>query len=139
MPTTPSPECGAKLHDLVALAEARTTGFLMQVQIPPAPGEAGLTIVDHVKLFRNGLDLQFSGRIHEQILEAIHQLDVPGGGRVQRSDLYVVHSGYDYSPEGQQKKRERDLSLLEKELQERPNHPFATLLYRHDGAPHERA
>ncbi len=112
--------CGRNLRDLAFLAEERMTGFLMQVHIPPAPGEHGFTVVDHVKLFRNRPELQFEGRIHEQILEAIHRY----GGRVERSDLYVVHSGYDYSPEGQQKKRERDLRLLHKDLEERPDHPF---------------
>ena len=113
-------ECGRKLRDLVLLAEDRVTGLLMQVQIPPAPGETGFTVVDHVKLFRNGLGLRFEGRIHEQILEPIYRL----GGQVQRSDLYVVHSGYDYSPAGQARKRARDLTLLEKDLAERPDHPF---------------
>ncbi|MDQ3812599.1 MAG: glycosyltransferase, partial [Armatimonadota bacterium] len=112
--------CGQKLHELVFLSEDRVTGFLMQVHIPPAPGETGCTVVDHVKLFRNWPELRFEGRIHEQILEAIYRCD----GRVERSDLYVVHSGYDYSPEGQQRKRERDLLLLEKDLQDRPDHPF---------------
>ena len=76
--------------------------------------------MDHVKLFRNLPGLRFEGRIHEQILEPIYRL----GGQVQRSDLYVVHSGYDYSAEGQKKKRARDLTLLEKDLSERPDHPF---------------
>ena len=113
-------ECGRQLRDLALLAEERTTGFLMQVQIPPAPGEVGFTVVDHVKMFRNQPNLRFEGRIHEQILEAISRT----GGRVERSPLHVVHSGYDYSPEGQRKKRERDLTILEKDLAERPNHPF---------------
>ena len=63
------------------------TGLLMHVRIPPAPGEIGLTVVDHVKLFRNGMGLQFEGRIHEQILEPIYRI----GGEVRRTDLYVVH------------------------------------------------
>jgi glycosyltransferase involved in cell wall biosynthesis len=113
-------DCGRRLHDLVLIASEKVTGLLMQVQIPSAPGEHGYTIVDHVKLFRNGLGLKFEGRIHEQILEPIYRI----GGTVERSDLYVVHSGYDHSPEGQKKKRARDLSLLEKDLTDRPDHPF---------------
>lgn len=113
-------ECGRRLHDVAFLAEDRVTGFLMQVQIPPAPGEAGFTVVDHVKLFRNLPGLGFEGRIHEQILEPLYRQ----GGQVERSDLYVVHSGYDYSLEGQAKKRARDLTLLEKDLADRPDHPF---------------
>jgi O-antigen biosynthesis protein len=35
-----------------------------------------------------------------------------------------VHSGYDHSPEGQERKKERDLRLLHLELAEQPEHPF---------------
>ncbi|WP_165864233.1 glycosyltransferase [Capsulimonas corticalis] len=112
--------CGAKLREFALLTEAKVTGLIMQVRIPPAPGEVGLTVVDHVKLFRNHMGLQFEGRIHEQILGPIYSL----GGIVKRTDAYVVHSGYDYSPEGQAGKRKRDLALLEKDLAERPDHPF---------------
>jgi glycosyltransferase involved in cell wall biosynthesis len=113
-------ESGRKLRELAAMAQESTTGFIVQVQIPPPSGETGYTIVDHLKLFRNRPELRFEGRIHEQILEPINRID----GRVERSDAYVVHSGYDYSPEGQKHKRERDLQILEKDLADRPNHPF---------------
>jgi len=114
------PECGEQLRNTILLTEDKVTGLMMQVRIPPAPGESGLTVVDHVKIFRNGLGLKFTGRIHEQLLEGIYQAD----GEVCRTDLYVVHSGYDYSVEGQKGKRVRDLRLLELDLSERPDHPF---------------
>ncbi|MBV9852071.1 MAG: glycosyltransferase [Armatimonadetes bacterium] len=113
-------DCGRRLHDLALRAPERTAGLIVQVQIPPGPGEAGCTVVDHVKLFRNGLGLRFEGRIHEQILEPIYR----AGSQVERTDLYVVHSGYDHSPEGQRRKRARDLRLLELDLRDRPDHPF---------------
>jgi glycosyltransferase involved in cell wall biosynthesis len=97
--------CGSQLRTLIEQTEDRTTGYMMQVHIPPAPGENGFTIVDHVKLFRNLPQLRFIGRIHEQILEPIHAI----GGRVERTDLYVVHSGYDNREAGQRKKRARDM------------------------------
>lgn len=112
--------CGRRLRDVALQAEESTFGLLLQVHCPPPPGETGLTVVDHVKLFRNRPDLRFEGRIHEQILEAIHR----AGGTAARTDLYVVHAGYDHSPEGQARKRERDLKLLELDLAERPDHPF---------------
>ena len=114
------PECGKRLRDLVMLAEDKVTGFLMQVHIPPAPGENGFTHVDHVKLFRNLPGMRFEGRIHEQILAPLYRL----GGTIARTDLHVLHSGYDYSPEGQVKKRTRDLTILALELAERPDYPF---------------
>jgi tetratricopeptide (TPR) repeat protein len=76
--------------------------------------------VDHIKLFRNLPQLRFEGRIHEQILPAIRQL----GGVVGWTDIYVTHSGSDQSPEGKRRKYERDLRILQLDLQDRPEHPF---------------
>ena len=56
-----------------------------------------MTVVDHVKLFRNLPELRFDGRMHEQILGAIRRV----GGEVLLTDLYVVHSGSDQSPAAQ--------------------------------------
>jgi Flp pilus assembly protein TadD len=97
-------------------------GHVMQVHCPSAGGngERHVTIVDHVKLFRNLAGLRFEGRIHEQIIPAIRR----AGGDIAWSDIFVVHSGYDHSPEGQTRKKERDLRLLHLELEEQPQHPF---------------
>jgi GT2 family glycosyltransferase/SAM-dependent methyltransferase len=96
-------------------------GYVVQVH---CPGKSGLPedmhAVDHVKLFRNRSDLRFEFRIHEQILGPIRR----AGGTVGWTNLFVVHSGYDRSPEGPQGKLDRDLKLLHLELQDRPDHPF---------------
>jgi tetratricopeptide (TPR) repeat protein len=94
-------------------------GYVVQVHCPGEDGSE-LTVVDHVKLFRNRPDLRFEGRIHEQILPSVRR----AGGEVGWTDLFVVHSGYDHSPEGQERKKERDLRLLGLELADRPGHPF---------------
>jgi O-antigen biosynthesis protein len=119
------PECGRRLRGLIdRQADPRVLGYVMQVHCPGG-GEAGngdpdVTVVDHVKLFRNRPDLRFDGRIHEQILPAIRR----AGGEVAWTDVYVVHSGSDPSPPAQERKRARDLRLLRLELAERPEHPF---------------
>jgi GT2 family glycosyltransferase/tetratricopeptide (TPR) repeat protein/SAM-dependent methyltransferase len=114
---------GRKLRELLGREhEPATLGYVMQVHCP-GPGEEGqadVTVVDHVKLFRNDEALRFEGRIHEQILPAIRR----AGGEVAWTDIHVVHAGYDHSPEGQEKKLKRDLHLLNLELAEQPNHPF---------------
>ncbi|HEX4606664.1 MAG TPA: glycosyltransferase, partial [Urbifossiella sp.] len=94
-------------------------GYVVQVHCPGEDG-SDLTVVDHVKLFRNRPALRFEGRIHEQILPAIRRV----GGEVGWTDLFVVHSGYDHTPAGQARKTERDLKLLGLELTDRPDHPF---------------
>jgi GT2 family glycosyltransferase/tetratricopeptide (TPR) repeat protein/2-polyprenyl-3-methyl-5-hydroxy-6-metoxy-1,4-benzoquinol methylase len=122
---TISSECGLGLRTLVESApEPNVLGYVMQVHCPGngEDGDSGadVTVVDHVKLFRNRGDLRFDGRIHEQILPAIRRAE----GEVAWTDLFVVHSGSDQSPAAQERKRERDLRILELELAERPHHPF---------------
>jgi len=118
-------ECGRGLRQLIDRdVPANVLAFVVQVHCPGG-GEDGdpafdVTAVDHVKLFRNRPDLRFDGRIHEQLLPAIRR----AGGEVAWSDVYVVHSGSDQSPQAQRKKFERDLRILELELAERPEHPF---------------
>jgi tetratricopeptide (TPR) repeat protein len=114
---------GRNLKELASReAEPGILGYVMKVSFPgPGPERStDVTVVDHVKMFRNLPELRFEGRIHEQILPAIRRL----GGDVKWTDVVIDHSGYDYSPEGQAKKRARDLHLLELESAERPNHPF---------------
>ncbi len=119
------PECERALRRLVDQgAPAEVLAFVMQVHCPGS-GEDGepewdVTVVDHVKLFRNRPDLRFDGRIHEQLLPAIRA----AGGEVAWTDLYVVHSGSDQGPAALEVKRRRDMRLLELELAERPEHPF---------------
>jgi GT2 family glycosyltransferase/tetratricopeptide (TPR) repeat protein/SAM-dependent methyltransferase len=114
---------GRQLRELARrAADPAILGYGVQVHCPGpgADGETDITVVDHVKLFRNRPDLRFQGRIHEQILPAIRR----AGGDVALTDLFVVHAGCDHSPEGQRKKLERDLRLLHLELREQPDHPF---------------
>jgi len=120
---TIDPKNGGRLQSLVRRNHPeKTLGHVLQVHCPGGQddGDEGLTVVDHVKVFRNRPNLRFEGRVHEQILPAIRR----AGGEVEWTDIHVVHSGYDHTPEGQRRKRERDLRLLQLELEERPDHPF---------------
>jgi O-antigen biosynthesis protein len=119
------PECGHQLRELIDRAvDPGLLGYIMQVHCPSQSGDGDpmcdATIVDHVKLFRNRPDLRFDGRLHEQVLGAIRR----AGGAVAWTDVYVVHSGSDHSPETEEKKLDFHLRLLELELAERPEHPF---------------
>jgi GT2 family glycosyltransferase/tetratricopeptide (TPR) repeat protein/2-polyprenyl-3-methyl-5-hydroxy-6-metoxy-1,4-benzoquinol methylase len=114
------PESGAALRWVAEQAGEAVMGFVAQVRCPPAPGEHGETVVDHVKLFRNRPGLRFEFRIHEQILPSIRR----AGGEIVRAPIRVSHVHYDQSAEGQARKRERDRQLLELDLREYPDHPF---------------
>jgi tetratricopeptide (TPR) repeat protein len=114
-------ENGRKLRALADGPHRQSVwGYVMQVHCPGPGGTEDYTAVDHVKLFRNHRDLRFEGRIHEQILPAIRRV----GGEVGWTDIFVVHSGSDHSPPGRRKKHERDLRILQLDVQERPDHPF---------------
>lgn len=84
--------------------------------------------MDHVKLFRNWPELEWEGRIHEQILPSLRNAALArglrDGGRIVRLNAYVEHTGYDTSEAGQKRKRSRDAELLALDLEDRPNHPF---------------
>lgn len=113
------PECGEAIVSAARTAPQDVHGFIVPVQfVNDGPG-AG-TRVDHVKLFRNLPGVRFEGRIHEQILGTLRT----HGGQIARCPAYVLHSGYDTTPEGQAKKRARDEKLLKLDLEDRPDHPF---------------
>lgn len=117
------PDCGRRLRELaVGETDPGILGYVIGVHCPAGgpDGHADITAVDHVKLIRNRRDLVFEGRIHEQILPAIRR----AGGAVAWTDLFVVHAGADHSPEGRQRKFERDYRILYQELADKPHHPF---------------
>jgi tetratricopeptide (TPR) repeat protein len=115
---------GRRLRQLAdATHSENVLGYVMQVHCPGPVGNAApdLTVVDHVKMFRNLSAIRFEGRIHEQVLPAIRR----SNGEVTWTDIFVVHSGSDQSPEGRKRKQHRDLRLLRLELGDSPDHPFA--------------
>ena len=107
----------------MAILEAALSGqadaFIVPVQFLDNGAVRG-TSVDHVKLFRNIKGLQWTRRIHEQILMGLSSRGIIPA----RLDVAVHHTHYDASPEGQARKLVRDRHLLELELAEDPNDPF---------------
>lgn len=125
-------DCGKKLREtLESPIQEDVLGFIMQVHCPGAKPDSknaasklarktDVTVVDHVKVIRNFNNLQFEGRIHEQVLPSIRAAQ----GQIEWTDCFVVHSGSDQSPEGVQRKLERDHRILKLDAEERPDHPF---------------
>ena len=116
-------ENGRKLRELANRQHnPKDFGYIMQVHGPGTgfDGMHDVTVVDHLKLFRNRPDLRFEGRIHEQIMEVITR----AGGDYVMTSIFVVHAGADRSPEGWKRKLKRDIKLLRLDRRERPNHSF---------------
>ena len=112
-------ETGRAIQRLALTAPRHVGAFTADIRFVAAPGQ-GAVRVKHVKLFRNRPDYRYEHRIHEQILPAVRR----SGLDVAPSDLYVIHSGYDTSPQGQRSKRVRDEKLLGLDLADTPENPF---------------
>jgi GT2 family glycosyltransferase len=83
---TIDPENARKLHALVRQkADSRIMGYVVSVHCPAASGpeDCDVTVVQHVKLFRNFPQLRFDGRIHEQIIPSVRAV----GGDIGWTDL----------------------------------------------------
>jgi tetratricopeptide (TPR) repeat protein len=85
--------------------------------LDPRTGAAGL--VEHVRLFRNHLDIRWQYPVHEQILPAIMRQ----GGTLQRTDMVIRHSGYQ-DAEQLHRKTQRNLAILQKYQAEHQDDPF---------------
>lgn len=116
-------ECGAKLHELT-FQPSNVLGVAMPYI--HCPLTSGFVVVDQVKLVRNRQDLRFEGRVHEQILPSIRR----AGGDVVGTDVYIVHSGADFSRVTRERKRDYYSRLMALDLLDRPGDP---LLLFHQG------
>lgn len=107
----------ARLRDLIAGLADDHAGYVMRCISPRAEG--GASVVEHVRLFRNQPDIRWHGRVHEQIrdalLRACHVL-IP-------SDVTFRHIGY-HDAATRQRKAQRNLRLLQRQLAEQPGDPF---------------
>src|ERR1051326_4868327 len=86
-------ECAKLPRQLAQTKDKRIRGYIGHVHCPGA-GEDGMndvTVVQHVKMFRNYAAIYWERRLHEQVLMAIRR----AGGDVLMTGLYVVHAGYD--------------------------------------------
>lgn len=120
---TIDPENGRKLRALAyGDHPPQVMGFMIKVRCYSKSYRLtqDMTAVDHLKLVRNHPRIRFERRIHEQLLEPVKRL----GGVWVYTDIFVVHSGSDTSPEGRQQKVERDLRILNLEYAADPRDPF---------------
>jgi tetratricopeptide (TPR) repeat protein len=74
-----------------------------------------------VRLFRHRPEFRFEGRVHEQILPSIQR----SGGQVQECDDIVIdHFGYADNDAGKEERRQRNLRLLDIEVETNPEDGF---------------
>lgn len=100
-----------------ALREACDTDALAwRIEVRDGSGSVWLT-----RLFRRRDDVRFRGRIHEQVTEDLDAL----GAQVHRlQSVCLDHLGYDPEIFAARGKRQRNVGLLRRELEDRPNDPY---------------
>lgn len=76
----------------------------------------------NLRLMKNGRGYYYSNSIHEQIYCNI--LAVNPSAKILNKDVKVYHYGYLNKNIAEHNKRARNISLLEKELSQRPGYPF---------------
>ena len=110
-----------KLSRLLSkLKRGDEAGYVVRCACAPGPdGTQRATVVDHVRLFPTRPGVRWTYRVHEQILPSLNQAKIP----VRWTDLVVRHTGY-VDPEFEARKLERNLAILLREVEEKPDDPF---------------
>ncbi|HUY91783.1 MAG TPA: glycosyltransferase [Pirellulales bacterium] len=95
------------------------------IHTSPAAADGGhpATAAPQDRLFRNSPDIRWEGRVHEQIAPSA----IRSGAILKRTDIAIMHSGYD-SECVRRRKIERNLRLLEMQNAEQPDNSH-TLFY----------
>jgi glycosyltransferase involved in cell wall biosynthesis/tetratricopeptide (TPR) repeat protein/predicted O-methyltransferase YrrM len=109
----------AKLRALFAQLGVENAAYSMKCLCLPDKATGTVTVVDHVRLFRNHPAIRWDYRVHEQILPAVRKV----GGAVRWADVTIQHAGYQ-DPALRGRKLQRDLRLLELDHADRPDDPF---------------
>jgi tetratricopeptide (TPR) repeat protein len=108
-----------RLRTLFAGLTNENIGYLMLCVSLLDQRSESRVVNEHVRLFRNDPAIRWQYPVHEQIAKSIQD----HGGRVQRTDVVIQHSGYLDAEQGR-RKTQRNLAILERVRQERPNDPF---------------
>ncbi len=115
-------ESGRKLKEAIAGHPNRDAAFWVAVeQTTKQPdGSTRTTRHGHLKLFPRLSDIRFCYRVHEQVSPAIKKLGLP----FKQSGAVVRHQNADRSDEGNRHRNQRNLRLLQLDLDEFPDDPF---------------
>lgn len=87
-----------------------------------ADGRDARTFLPSIRLFRRSLQLRYDGIVHNQLV-------FPKETRIARVNAAIRHYGYGLAPEIMEKKIARTRALLEKQLAQTPDNPFALFNY----------
>lgn len=118
-------ESGRKLKSAIAEHPNRDAAFWVCVEqtSQQADGKTRTTRHGHLKLFPRHPQIRFHYRVHEQVAPAIKRLGLP----FKQSGAVVRHQNADRSKEGNLRRSQRNLRLLELDLADHPDDPFVLM------------
>jgi glycosyltransferase involved in cell wall biosynthesis/Flp pilus assembly protein TadD len=111
-----------RLRGLFAALTDQNIGYIMRCVSRASATIDAVSVVDHLRVFRNHPEIRWEHRVHEQIVSSI----VRQGGTICRADIVIDHAGYQ-DPELRHRKEERNLRLLLLDQTDHPNN--ATVLF----------
>ncbi|MBV9123425.1 MAG: tetratricopeptide repeat protein, partial [Planctomycetes bacterium] len=109
----------ARLGRLLAGLGHDNAAYIMKQRSPPNAAGSNALVADQARLFPNHPQIRWQYRVHEQILPAVLRL----GGTIHWTDIFIQHGGYEDATL-RHHKHERNLRLLELEVQEHPDDAF---------------
>jgi glycosyltransferase involved in cell wall biosynthesis len=110
------------LKPAIANSEPSTGGWLIEVKSEASRGDGAKDtyISNLLRMFKRHPEVEFTGIIHEQILESLLQV----GYKIENTDLKFVHLGYSHNKESMEKKNLRNLELLNNAIANKPDHGY---------------
>ena len=117
-----------KIIETVANANSDVGGWLCQMISTATTSDANIqtNVTTVLRLFRYHPKFAFNGIIHEQIGSSI----VAEGYKLKKSDVKILHIGYDLPESEMQKKHLRNFELLEKLLEKIPENDYYNNYYK---------
>jgi len=108
------PDGPAKLKQAVASGQADV--YMCRVTSQGVQKDSPEAVVEHLRLFRNGLGIRFRGALHETIMEDARRL----GLTISRTNITIEHTGYDIDIEEYRAKSRRNLAIINQRLADNP-------------------
>ncbi len=114
------------VSDTIKNAKSKEGGWLVEVlsKSNRKAGDGDFYIHKLLRLYRNQEGIKYRGRIHEQIIHSIED----SGLKISDSPIKIEHLGYSVSADAMKKKLNRNLKLLNREIEENPENGY---LYFH--------
>ena len=108
-----------RLREQLARLGEENVAYMMRQMSQPGTGGGNAMVVDQARLFPNRPAIRWQYRVHEQITLAIERQ----GGKLQRSNVDIFHSGYQ-DQALRRRKNERNLRLLQFDYAANPKDPI---------------